>query len=346
MRLLIINPGSTSTKVALFEGLEQKSAETLRHSNEELAPYPSIADQLDFRADAVKSFLKRNGDPELSAVMGRGGLLPPMPSGVYEVDEDLKHKLLHPWGQHASNLGGLIAAQLAGERGIKAYIADSVTTDELEPLARYSGTPLIERVSIFHALNQKSIARHAARDLGKSYRDINLIVCHLGGGVSVGAHRRGRVVDVNNALDGEGPIAPERAGTLPLNGLIDLCFSGAYTKPQIKKLLTGGGGFVALFGTNSGTKLEEAAIAGDERAILIERAFSYTVAKEVGRMAAVLKGDVDAIVITGGLAYSDRICSQIKSKVEAFARVLVYPGEDEMKALAEAGARVLGFTAD
>lgn len=346
MRLLIINPGSTSTKVALFENLEQTAAETLRHSAEELAPYPSISDQLGFRAQAVRSFLSKNGDPELTAVMGRGGLLPPMPSGVYEVDEGIEDKLLHPWGQHASNLGGLIASAIAKERGIKAYIADSVTTDELEPLARFSGTPLIKRVSIFHALNQKSIARHASCDLGKRYADVNLIVCHLGGGVSVGAHKKGKVIDVNNALDGEGPIAPERAGTLPLNGLIDLCFSGSYTKTQVKKMLTGGGGFVALLGTNSGSKMEEMAEAGDERALLVEKAFVYTVSKEVGRMAAVLKGDVDAIVITGGLAYSARICEMLKRKVGAFANVLVYPGEDEMKALAEAGAMVLGFSAD
>ncbi len=342
MRLLIINPGSTSTKVALFEGLSQTAAETLRHSPEQLSPYPTIADQLDFRAAEVSDFLMAQGNPPLDAVMGRGGLLPPMPSGVYEVDDALMEKLLHPSGQHASNLGGLIAKKIAAERGIRAFIADSVTTDELCPLARYSGSPLIQRVSIFHALNQKSIARHAAKDMGRPYEELNLIVCHLGGGVSVGAHHNGRVVDVNNALDGDGPLAPERAGTLPLNGLLDLCYSGQYTHSQARKLLTGGGGFVAHLSTNSGTKLEEMVAAGDKKAELIEKAFAYTLAKEVGRMAAVLKGKVDAIIITGGLAHSERICSMIKEMVGAFGEVKCYPGEDEMKALAEAGERVLG----
>lgn len=344
MRLLIINPGSTSTKVAIFEDGTQKSAETLRHSSDELAVFKNVADQLDFRTGAVRRFLASNGDPAFDAVMGRGGLLPPMPSGVYEVDDEMERKLLHPAGQHASNLGGLIARNIARERGVKAFIADCVTTDELEPLARYSGHPLIPRVSIFHALNQKSVARRAAKDLGGSYRDLNFIVCHLGGGVSIGAHRKGRVVDVANALDGEGPFAPERAGTLPLTGLIDMCYSGAYTKQEIHKMLTGSGGFVAHLGTNSGTMLEEMVNAGDHQAILIEKAFIRALCKEIGRMAAVLEGEIDAILVTGGLAYSERICSMIKQKVSSLAEVKVYPGEDEMLALAEAGTKALGIS--
>lgn len=344
MRLLIINPGSTSTKVAIFEDGTQKSAETLRHSSDDLAVFKLVADQLDFRTSAVRRFLAANGDPAFDAVMGRGGLLPPMPSGVYEVDDELERKLLHPAGQHASNLGGLIARNIARERGVKAFIADCVTTDELEPLARYSGHPLIPRVSIFHALNQKSVARRAARDLGGSYNDLNFIVCHLGGGVSIGAHRKGRVVDVANALDGEGPFAPERAGTLPLTGLIDMCYSGAYTKQEIRRMLTGSGGFVAHLGTNSGTKLEEMVNAGDSHAALIEKAFIRALCKEIGRMAAVLEGEVDAILVTGGLAYSERICSMIKQTVSSLAEVKVYPGEDEMLALAEAGTKALGIS--
>lgn len=341
MRLLIVNPGSTSTKVAIFEDGRSAVAETLRHSSEALAQFSQVSDQLEFRSMAVRDFLSSNGDPKLDAVVGRGGLLPPMPSGVYEVDDDIFDKLLHPKGQHASNLGGLIARGIASERGIKAFIADSVTTDELCDLARYTGHPMMQRASIFHALNQKSVARRASADLNKPYEDTNLIVCHLGGGVSVGAHLKGKVVDVANALDGEGPFAPERAGTMPLTGLIELCFSGKYTHAQARKLLSGGGGFVAHIGTNSGTKLEEMVIAGDEHAILIEKAFVYGIVKEIGRMSAVLKGKVDAVVITGGLAYSDRICSMIEEKVSALAKVMRYPGEDEMLALAEAGARGL-----
>ncbi|HNV34384.1 MAG TPA: butyrate kinase [Bacillota bacterium] len=342
MRLLIINPGSTSTKVAIFEDGKQTSAETLRHASELIAQYPTVYDQLDFRTGAVTAFLGSCGNPKLDGVVGRGGLLPPMPSGVYEVDDELVEKLRHPMGQHASNLGGLIAKKVAEERGLRAFIADSVTTDELGPLARYSGHPMIPRISIFHALNQKSVARRVAADLGRRYDEVNLIVCHLGGGVSVGAHRAGKVVDVANALDGEGPFAPERAGTLPLTGLVELCYSGRYTHAEARKLLTGGGGFVAHLGTNSGQKLSEMVDAGDEHAALIEKAFVYGVAKEVGRMAVVLEGRVDAIAITGGLAYSARICSLIEERVSPVAKVLRYPGEDEMMALAEAGARALG----
>jgi len=342
MRLLIINPGSTSTKVAIFEDGKQTAAETLRHATELISQFPTVYDQLEFRTAAVTAFLVSCGNPALDGVVGRGGLLPPMPSGVYEVDDALVDKLRHPMGQHASNLGGLIARNIAKERGLRAFIADSVTTDELAPLARYSGHPIIPRISIFHALNQKSVARRAASDMGRRYEEVNFIVCHLGGGVSVGAHKAGMVVDVANALDGEGPFAPERAGTLPITGLIELCYSGRYTHAEARKLLTGGGGFVAHLGTNSGQKLSEMVDAGDEHAILIEKAFVYGVAKEVGRMAAVLEGRVDAILITGGLAYSARICSLIEERVSPLAKVLRYPGEDEMMALAEAGARALG----
>jgi butyrate kinase len=252
--------------------------------------------------------------------------------------EDLRMGLL---GQHASNLGGILAREIASQLNIPAFIVDPVVVDEMEEVARLSGMPDIERISIFHALNQKAVARRAARDLGKSYEEANLIVAHLGGGISVGAHKKGRVVDVNNALDGEGPFSPERAGGLPAEGLLKLCFSGKYTMDEIKKKMVGKGGLVAYLKTNDAREVEKMIEEGNKEAELIYRAMAYQIAKEIGNCAAVLCGQVDAIVLTGGIAHSKMLTGWIKERVEFISQVMTYPGEDEMSALAEGGLRVL-----
>lgn len=344
-RILAINPGSTSTKIAVYEDDKQLFVETLRHSSYELSGFDKITDQYEFRKDAILKALKDN-DIELSSlsvIVGRGGLLRPIESGVYEVNEKMIADLMEDTkGEHASNLGGLIAANLAKQSGCcKAYIADPVVVDELLPVARVSGHPLFERVSIFHALNHKAIAKTYAASIGKEYNQMNLIVAHLGGGVSVGAHLKGRVVDVNNALHGEGPFSPERSGTLPALALAELCFSGNFTLAQIKKIITREGGLFAHLGTNSFQYVEQKVDAGDEKFILISDAFAYNVAKAIGANAAVLSGRVDAILLTGGVAHNKKLMDKIISMVKFIAPVEVYPGEDEMTALAMNGLAVL-----
>jgi len=343
-RLLVINPGSTSTKIAVFDNEKPVFEETIRHSTEELAPYATVADQFEFRKNMILDTLNAKGIniTKLSAVIGRGGLLKPIESGIYEVNDAMLKDLREAKrGQHASNLGGILAYEIASSLHIPAYIVDPVVVDELDDIARITGMPELERISIFHALNQKAVARRAARDLGKSYEDVNLIVAHLGGGISVGAHKKGRVVEVNNALDGEGPMSPERAGTLPVGGLIKLCYSGKYTIDEMKKKIVGKGGLVAHLGTNDGREVVRRIEAGDKHAELVYRAMAYQVAKEIGACAAALEGKVDAICLTGGLAYDKLLTGWIKESVEFISQVLVYPGEDEMIALAEGGLRVL-----
>ncbi len=343
-RLLIINPGSTSTKIAIFDNEKPVLEQTLRHSNEELAPYATIIDQYEFRKNVILDTLNANGIniTKLSAVGGRGGLLKPMEGGTYRVNakmlEDLKNA---PMGQHASNLGAIIANEIASQLGIPAFIVDPVVVDEMDEIARFSGMPEIKRISIFHALNQKAVARRAAADLGKRYEELNLIVAHLGGGISVGAHKNGRIIDVNNALDGEGPFSPERTGSLPVSGLMKLCYSGKYTIDEMKKKVTGKGGLVAYLGTNDGREVEKMIAAGDKNAELVYKAMAYQVAKEIGACAAVLEGKVNAVCLTGGLAYDKLLISWIKEMVEFIGDVRIYPGEDEMIALAEGGLRVL-----
>ncbi|MCR4426067.1 MAG: butyrate kinase [Firmicutes bacterium] len=345
-RLLIVNPGSTSTKVAVFEGGSCVASETLHHDAEEIKSYPRIMDQFEFRRDAVVRFLEQSGIPgeSLAAVVGRGGPLPPMEGGVYEVDDALIAALREYDIGHASSLGGLIAREIATPLGIPAFIADPVTTDELDDIARFSGLPEIERKSIFHALNQKAVARAASRDIGRDYADLNLILVHLGGGISVGAHRGGRVVEVANALDGDGPYSPERSGGLPCSSLVRLCFSGKYTEGEMRRKLVGGGGLVAYLGTNSLIEVEKRIREGDDYARLCYEGMAYQVAKEVGRCAAVLSGNVDAIILTGGAARSQMLVDWITQRVKFIAPVMVYPGENEMEALAEAGLRVLSGT--
>jgi butyrate kinase len=342
--ILVINPGSTSTKVAVFRDKEPVFTETLRHSTEELSKYKSIIDQFEFRTQAILNMLKEKGISlsEIDAIVGRGGLLKPIESGTYIVNEKMIEDLKKAErGEHASNLGGIIAYTLAKEHNIPAYIVDPVVVDELEDIARITGMPEIEKSSIFHALNQKAIARRLAADLNKKYEEVNLIIAHLGGGISIGAHKHGRVVDVNDALNGEGPFSPERAGGLPVLDLVKLCYSGKYTYQEMKKKLIGQGGIVAHLGTNDVREVYKKIEEGDKKAELVLEAMAYQTAKEIGAMAVVLKGQVDAIGITGGIAYNEDFVKRISERVKFIAPIYVYPGEDEMSALAQGAYRVL-----
>lgn len=341
IRILVINPGSTSTKIAVYQDTEPIFLKNIKHTPEDFVPFHKISDQFHFRKDII---LQQLQDADISledvhAVMGRGGLLKPIPSGVYEVNDAMIHDLENsPLGEHASNLGGLIAHDISIDlRDAKAYIADPIVVDELEDIARISGHPLFERISIFHALNHKAIAREYAKANQKRYEDLNLIVVHLGGGITVGAHKKGRVVDVNQGLDGEGPFTPERSGTLPVGSLIRLCFSGKYTRNEILKMNKGKGGLVAHLGTNNAAEVEKMVEAGDAKAKMIYDAMAYQVAKYIGEMYAVLKCEVDAILITGGIAYDKKFVSFIQEHVHKIAPVHVFPGEDEMRALAMNG---------
>ena len=344
MKQLVINPGSTSTKIAVFDDLNMIFEQTLRHSVEELDKYENIIDQFEFRKNIIMSALKENGIQvkDLAAVVGRGGLLKPIAGGTYAVsDELLKDLKSGARGDHASNLGGVLAYEIAGEENLPSFIVDPVVVDEMEPLARLSGHPKFERKSIFHALNQKAVGRRAAEELGKKYEDVNLVVAHLGGGVSVGAHKAGRIIDVNNALDGEGPYSPERSGNLPSGDLVKLSFSGELAIDEIKKMLKGSGGLTAYLGTNDARVISGMCEKGDDNARLIYEGMAYQVAKDIGAYATVLEGKVDAIVITGGIAYDEKFVSWIEKRVGYIADVIVFPGEDELEALAGGGLRVL-----
>ncbi|MCU0459217.1 MAG: butyrate kinase [Bacteroidales bacterium] len=336
--ILAINPGSTSTKFALYNGPEMLLEKTLRHSTKELEGYGNMTDQLPFRYRVIMEALQeqRTDLNEIAAVVGRGGLVNPIESGIYEVNDLMKKHLSEAVnGEHASNLGALLADMIAGPLpDVRAYIVDPVVVDELEPVARLSGHPLISRKSIFHALNQKAVARIYAASVGKEYEDLNLIVAHMGGGISVGAHRRGRVIDVNNALNGDGPYSPERSGGLPAWQLAELCFSGKYTPSDIKSMLAGKGGIVAYLGTNNHQEASGRAEEGDARAALVIEGCSYQTAKEIGSLSAVLAGEVDCIILTGGLAYDNAHVERVSRMVRHIAPLYVYPGEDELKALA------------
>jgi len=344
-RILAINPGSTSTKIAVFEGSKQIFLKNIKHTSEEIGEFGKITDQYEFRKSIILKEIE-NAQIEIDTIkiiVGRGGLVKPIPSGVYEVNEamiaDLKVGVL---GQHASNLGGLIANDIAKTiNGARAFIADPVVVDEFHDLARISGHPLFERQSIFHALNQKAIARTHAKSQNKKYEDMNLIVAHLGGGISVGAHYRGKVIDVNQALDGEGPFSPERSGTLPVGQLVKLCFNKKYSFVEIARMITGQGGYVAYLGTNDAYQVEKMAENGDKKAQLIQDAMAYQVAKEIGAMSTVLMGKVDAILLTGGIAYGKPFVDSVIKRIEHLAPAFVYPGEDEMKALAMNGLMVI-----
>ena len=344
IKSLIINPGSTSTKIGVFEDENLLFDETLRHSTEEIAKYATIVDQKDFRKKIITDFLEsRNFDiKSLNVVVGRGGMLKPIPGGTYAVTEGLLEDLKKGvQGQHASNLGGILAKEIADSVGVPSYIVDPTVVDELMPIARHSGVPELPRVSIFHALNQKAVAKRYAKEAGKPYESLRLIVVHMGGGVSVGAHENGKVIDVFNALDGDGAFSPERAGGVPSGALIKMCFSGKYTEKEVYGKIVGNGGFNAYLGTNDMREVTKRANEGDEKAAEAKQAFLLQVAKDIGSMACVLNGRVDQIIVTGGIAYGADIVAALKERAEWIAPFTVYPGEDELLALAQGALRVL-----
>jgi len=341
-KILIINPGSTSTKIGVFEDETLLFEETLRHTTEELAGFNMIVDQKDFRKKVILDVLaEKNFDIKtLDVCVGRGGMLKPIPGGTYAVSDDLLEDLkIGKQGQHASNLGGILAREIGDELGVPSYIVDPV--DELMPSSRLSGVPELPRISVFHALNQKAVAKRYAKEVGKKYTDLNLIVVHMGGGVSVGAHDHGKVVDVYNALDGDGAFSPERAGGVPSGALVKMCFSGEYTQAEVMKKLVGKGGFNAYIGSNDARDLEKLVNDGDEHAKLVQDAFYQQVAKDIGGMATVLRGKVDQIILTGGIAYSKHTCEELEKRAGFIAPFTVYAGEDELLALAQGALRVM-----
>lgn len=343
-QVLVINPGSTSTKIGVFQGETLGMESTIRHTAEEIAQYPSIIDQYNFRKEAILKVLKDEGIniSKLDAVCGRGGLLRPIAGGTYTVNDAMIEDLQKGYsGQHASNLGGILASEIAEDLTIPSFIVDPVVVDELAPIARISGLSLINRQSIFHALNQKAVARRYAKQVNKKYEDLRLIVTHMGGGITVGAHAGGKVIDVNNGLHGDGPFSPERAGTVPTGDLVELCFSGKYFRNEMMRSLVGEGGLVGYLGTNDAVLVEKRIAAGDEKAKLVYDAMAYQIAKEIGSAATVLNGKIDAIILTGGLAYGKEFIELITSKIDWISEVVVYPGEDELQALAEGAIRVL-----
>lgn len=344
IKSLIINPGSTSTKIGVFEDETLLFEETLRHSTEEIAQYASIVDQKDFRKQIILDLLKSKDFDinSLQVVVGRGGMLKPIPGGTYAVSDDLLEDLkVGKQGQHASNLGGILAREIADSISVPSYIVDPVVVDELMPISRYSGVPELPRTSVFHALNQKAVAKRFAKEQGRAYNTLNLVVVHMGGGVSVGAHEQGRVIDVFNALGGDGAFSPERAGAVPSGALIKMCFSGEYTEKEVYKKIVGNGGFNAYVGTNDMRDVEKMVNEGDKNAEEVREAFIMQVAKNIGSMSCVLKGKVDQIIITGGIAYDKVVVSGLKDRVGFIAPITVYPGEDELLALAQGALRVM-----
>lgn len=341
-RILVLNLGSTSTKVAVSHSDRMLFTDSVNHPADELKGFKTIFEQYDLRKDTILAVLAKHGISldEIDCIASRGGNSKPIPGGIYPIGdamiEDMKSG---KFGQHPNMCGGIVARDLARERNIPALTVDPPTIDEFCVYARYSGIPQIKRQSSFHALNSKATARKAAARLGKGYEEVNLIVAHLGGGISVSAHLKGKAVDVNNSLDGDGPFAPERAGGLPAGDLVRLCFSGDYTREQVLKLLQGGGGLVAYLGTTSGLEIEKRIAGGDAVAAEVFEALSYQVAKEIGACAAVLEGEVDAIALTGSLAYSERLTGSLRKRISFIAPVLLDPGENEMDALAAGAMR-------
>mgnify|MGYP000096964483 CR=1 FL=1 len=341
--ILVINPGSTSTKVALYKGKEKVFNEKIDHPSDELSKYEHIIDQYDYRLNLIVEWLNKIGvsTDSLRAAVGRGGMLRPIPAGTYLVTDvmvkDLKDCV---GGEHASNLGGMLAKGIADSQGIKSFIVDPVAVDEMNDIARISGMPEIKRKSQLHALNIKAVSHRYAHENNKNLQDINLIVAHLGGGISVAPIEKGRIVDVNNANE-MGPFSPERTGGLPVGDLVKMCYSGKYTYNEIKAKIKGKGGLVAYLGTNDAREVQERINNGDERAKLIFMAMAYQIAKEIGAMATVLRGTVDAIILTGGLAYSEMLVDKIRSMTNFIAPIVIYPGEDELDALNEGVLRVL-----
>ncbi|MDO4190888.1 MAG: butyrate kinase [Bacteroidales bacterium] len=341
-RILVINPGSTSTKFAIYHDEENVFEKTLRHSGEELKDFPTVASQYEFRKETILNSLKENNvELRFDIIVGRGGLLHPLQSGAIEVNELMKSELLvAKWGEHACNLGALIADNLAKAFNCRAIVADPVVVDEMTDVAHISGHPTFPRKSIFHALNQKAIARKYSKDCGKAYEDLNLIIAHIGGGVSVAAHCKGKAIDANNALS-YGAFSPERSGTMPSTELVKLCFSGKHTEHEIQRMLCGKGGLIAHLNSNDAREVEARIAQGDKHAELVYHAMAYNIAKEIGAMMAVLKGECDAILLTGGIAYSKPFTQYIIDMVGKLAPVKIYAGEDELGALAAYGISVM-----
>ena len=343
--IIAINPGSTSTKIAVYYNKECIFEENIKHSAEELAPYEKITDQFEFRKNAILQRL--NGAKiereKVRVIMGRGGLVYPIESGIYRINDQMKHDLVHsPVGEHASNLGGFIAEDLAKDfPNAEAFICDPVVTDEMTEIAHVAGHPAFTRRSVFHALNQKATARRHATAVGKKYEELNLIVVHLGGGISIGAHQNGRVIDVNHAIGGEGPFSPERAGGVSVIDAVKLAYSGKYTEKEFTKMLIGNGGLCAHLGTNNAYEVEQRVKSGDQKAAMIYEAMAYQVAKFIGSMAVVLKGKVDGILITGGIAYDKWFVGKLREYSEWIGPFFIYPGENEMEALAMNGLRII-----
>ena len=335
MKIFVINLGSTSTKIALYEDEKSLWVENIHHTAEELSLYTCVNEQYHFRKQSVLQALANASIPlAFDAIIARGGLLHPTPGGVYSINERMKYDLLHARMEHACNLGALLADEFSKEIKCPAFIADPEVVDEFQEKSRLTGLPEIERISIFHALNSKAVSRKYALSRGCVYEDLNLIVVHLGGGISVGAHRKGCVIDVNNALNGEGPFSPERAGTLPADQFAELCFSGKYTLKEIKKMLNGKGGLIAHLGTNHVPAIIRKAQNGDKHCALVLEAMIYTVAKQVGAMHVALCGKTDGIILTGGIAHSDYCVKMLSEQIDYLAPVVLMPGEDEMGFLA------------
>lgn len=340
--ILVINPGSTSTKIAAFKNEKMIFESNIHHQPDKLASFSRTVEQYELRRDNILEALNNHNInvDELDAVVGRGGLLKPLNSGTYSVNDTMMDELRRPGAiDHASNLGVLIANEIAQNTNSSAFTVDPVTVDELEPVARISGLADISRQSRSHALNTKAMSRKAADEMGTSYQNINLVCAHIGGGISVTAHRKGQMIDVVGGVDG-GPFSPERAGELPLTDVIDLCFSGL-AKDEVKKKLGGKGGLVSYLGTNNAIEVGKRIQKGDAKALLITEAMAYQIAKSIGSMATVLKGDVDTVLLTGGCAYWDTLTDLIKERVNSIAPVRIFPGEHEMIALAQGALRVL-----
>ncbi|MGQ9604386.1 MAG: butyrate kinase [bacterium] len=344
-RLLVINPGGGSTKIAIFEDEKCVFKATIAHSHKEISQFKDTFSQRAYREKAILEVLGKNKIDlrDFDAIVGRGGALKPLESGVYHVTDQLVEDIRtgRVQADHASNLGALIALEFAQSVGIPAYMVDPVSVDEFIPEARLSGMPEIERKSLDHPLNSKMVARKAAAEIGKRYEECNMIVAHLGTGISVSAHMKGRMIDVNNAHDG-GPFSTQRTGSLPVTQLVDLCFSGKYTREEMLAKITSRGGIKAYLGTDEIQEVERRIEGGDEKAELVLRAMAYQIGKEIGGCAAVLFGEVDAIVITGGIAYSAKLVDMVKQRVRFITKnIMVYPGEHEMEAMALGALRVL-----
>ena len=337
MKLLVINPGSTSTKVGIFNNEECIVKQTIRHSKEELDQFKTLPEQIPFRRELIIELLRTNNLElkDIDGFIGRGGLMKPIKSGIYKVNEKMEQDLYNcTYGTHASNLGGLLAKELASKVGKDGFIADPVVVDEMSSVAKISGLNGISRKPIWHALNQKAVAKKYAEKIGASYEDINLIVAHLGGGISVGLHKRGRVTDVNNALNGDGPMSPERTGSLPVADVYEMALSGQYTLEQIKKMNVGFGGLVSYLGTNDAQEVSAMIEDGQVFAKRIMKAMVYQIAKEIGSLYAVTRNNLDAIIITGGLAYNQDVLQPLLEYLDHLGEIVVYPGEDELEALA------------